>query len=421
MTLRALLTSLVSGGLSHVVIATVAQQGLAVIGVLAIAKLLPADDFGLVRIAMAYVAVAVVVGAGGLTAPILRYCADPVFDHDARRGLLGAGLLRLALVAVGTMLAGLLLIAVSGRGPEESLVLSAYALQIPALAATSLLLVYFQAIQRFRFFAWAQVGVRILTVVLTVAGAWAFGLPGLLVSALVAALAGMAPFFIAARPVLDKVQPLPRDFHSLAGFSVVGMLISTIGQYSDILLLDWVGTERSLVAVYSLATIFFFALSSLAGSVQAYVTPLFTSVMHDPAALRAKLRAWTAGLAAAAVPAGLVASALAWSIERWVLGPAYAGLGAMVGILMLRFVIWCTYAVGGAALVGIGAIKQGTWIAGFTTPLAFIVGYPLCAAWNVWGAAWTQVVVALASALLVARLIRREVSRLEPAKSSGVA
>lgn len=419
MILRTLLSRLASGGLPHVVLATVVQQAVAVLGVLAIAKLLSPADFGLVRIAMAYVAVAVVVGAGGLTTPVLRYCADPRFDDTDRRSLLGAGLQRLAPVALGTCVASLLLILLSGRDRQESIVFSAYALQIPALAATSVLMVYFQAVHRFRFFAWYQVAARLLTVILTVAATWIFGLAGLLVAAIVAAIFGMAPLVVAARPLLRKVQSLPQDFGSLAGFSLIGMLISTIGQYADILLLDSVGTDPRLVAVYSLATIFFFALSSLAGAVQAFVTPKFTSVIHDPAAFRARLRTWTVGLAAAAVPAGLTTCALAWSIERWFLGPAYAGLGMMVGILMLRFVIWCTYAVGGAALVGIGAIKQGTWIAGSTTLLAFVVGFPLCAEWNVWGAAWTQVVVALASALLVARLVRREVSRLQPAKSSG--
>lgn len=421
MPLRPLLDRMASAGLPHVMVATVLQQGLAVLGVLAIAKLLPPEEFGLVRIAMAYVAVAVVLGAGGFTAPVLRYCADVRFDGDGRRRLLGVALRRMAPIAAATTLGALLLILLSDRDRTASLVLAAYALQIPALALTSVLFVYFQAVQQFRFFAWSQVAVRVVTVVLTVGAAWAFGLTGLLVAALAAAVAAALPLLAAARPLRGDPAAVPRDFGSLAWYSVAGMLVTTVGQYADILMLDWVGTDRSLVAVYSLATIFFFALSALAGSVQSYVTPMFTGLINDPPAFRARLRTWTATLAGAAIPAGLAASAVALAIERWFLGPAYAGLCLMVSILMLRFVIWCTYAVGGAALVGIGAIKQGTWIAAVTTPLAFLVGYPLCKAWNVWGAAWTQVVVALVSALLVSRLVQREMAKLETAKPAEAA
>lgn len=412
--IQARLAGLHACGLHHVMIANIAQQVVAFLGVLVIAKLLTPQEFGLVRIAMAYVAVATVIGAGGLTAPVLRYCADPGFDGDARRRVLGSGLRRLALVAAATTAAFLLLIFLSGREGNESLVLSAYALQIPALATGSLLLVYFQAVQRFRYLAYSQVTIRLLSFTLTAAGAWLYGLDGLLLAALVAAIAGILPLLLAARPVFREMI-LPRDFSSLARYSFIGMLITTAGQYTDILLLDWVGTDHQLVAVYSLSTIFFFALSALAGAVQGVATPMFTGLMGDPAAFRTRLRNWSLGLSAAALPAASGAMALAWSLEHWFLGPAYAGLSLMVAILMLRFLLWCTYAVGGAALVGVGAVKQGTWIAAVTTSLAVAVGYPFCLLWNVWGAAWAQVVVALVSALLILHRIRLETVRLEAA------
>lgn len=409
--IQAWLTGLHAQGLSHVMIANVTQQAVAFLGVLVLAKLLPPEEFGLVRIAMAYVAVATIIAVGGLTAPVLRYCADPRFNTNERRHILGTGLRILALVAATTTIAALALVFISGREGKEALVLSAYVMQIPALGASSLLLVYLQAVQRFRYLAYSQVAIRLLSFVLTASATWLYGLDGLLISALVAAIAATLPLLMAARPLLHKT-PMPKDFGVLAKYSVFGMLITTVGQYADILLLDLVGTDRGLIAIYSLATVFFFALSALAGAVQSVATPMFTNLMNDPAAFRLGLRRWTMGLSAVALPASIGVVALAWGLEHWFLGSAYAGLSQMVAILMLRFGLWCTYAVGGAALVGVGAIKQGTLVAALTTSLALALGYPLCLAWNVWGVAWTQVAVALASALLVRMIIRRELARL---------
>lgn len=400
-------------GLSHVMVANIAQQVLAFAGVLFIAGLLPAEQFALVRIAIAYAAVATILGAGGLTAPILRYCADPELNDVQRRSLLGKALLWLLLFsALATICAGVLVF-LSGRGSDETLVLLAYALQIPALAATSLLLVYLQAVQRFRFLAYFQIVLRGLTLCLTAVGAWLFGLEGLLVATVFAVFGGAVPLWLAARPSFKpSATNVPSDFSSLARYSLVGMLITTVGQYADLLLLDWLAPERNQIGAYSLATIFFFAASALAGAVQSVATPHFTGLMKDQTAFKSALRRWSFGLIVAGTVAAVGATAFACIVEKLFLSAAYEGLGIMVGILMLRFWVWCSYAVGGAAMVGIGAIKQGTLVACMTTGIAYLAGYPLVLWAGVWGAAATQVIVALVSAALVFWIIAVETRKL---------
>ncbi|WDR02349.1 hypothetical protein PSQ19_17270 [Devosia algicola] len=276
-----------------------------------------------------------------------------------------------------------------------------------------MLLVYLQAVQRFRFLAYSQIAIRSLSLCLTILGTWLFGLPGLLLATLVAVLSGVVPLLMAARPTFGHpTLPLPRDFSALAKYSLVGMLISTVGQYADLMLLDWVVEDRGLIGVYSLATIFFFAASALAGAVQSVATPHFTGLMRDRIAFQLSLRRWTFGLTVAGAVTALGATTLAYLVEDLFLGPDYNGLSLMVAILMLRFWVWCTYAVGGAAMVGIGAIKQGTIIAAITTAVAFLVGYPFVLWAGVWGAATAQIVVALVTASLVYRVIASEIAKL---------
>lgn len=400
-------------GLPHVMIANIVQQAVAFIGIVIIARLLPAEEFALVRIAMAYAAVATIVGTGGLTAPILRYCADPLLDLQQRRRLLGLGLRRLALIAVLATIACLAAVLISDRQGTERLVLIIYSLQIPALAATSLLLVYIQAIQRFKFLAYSQIAIRTTSFLLTVAACYFFGLIGLLFATLAVVIGGVVPLFIAIRPSFRRqVGDVPENFASLARYSLLGMAITTIGQYADLLILDWADVDRGRVGMYSLATIFFFAASALAGAVQGVATPHFTGLIRDRSGFRSSLQRWSLWLSAGGIVIAFGAIAVAWLLENFFLGKAYSGLSVMVAVLMLRFCIWCSYAVGGAAMVGIGAIRQGTAIAFLTTPFAILVGYPLVAWYGVWGAGIAQILVAVLSAGLVFRVIKREIAKI---------
>lgn len=399
--------------LFHVLFANVAQQIIAFVGVLAIARLLPAEEFAQIRIAMAYMAVALILGAGGFTAPILRYCADPLFEADHRRRLLSLGLSWVFVISLLVVFSWLAINLATNRQGIEFFVLTIYALQIPALAATSLLLVYIQAVQRFKLLAFIQIGTRATSLLLTVPACYLFGLPGFLFATLAMAFLSVVPLLVAARPSFFLWgYGVPGGFYSLAGYSLLGMGITTVGQYADLMMLDWVDADKTDVAMYSLATIFFFAASALAGAVQGVATPYFTGLMTDRAGFRSSLLQFSIWLIAGGIAVAAGAFILAWFLEVFFLGPAYSGLSLMVALLMVRFCIWCSYAVGGAAMVGIGAIKQGTTIALFTTSLAIIAGYPLVLWYGVWGAGIAQVLVASLTAVLVFRVVVREVAKM---------
>lgn len=401
--------------LFHVLVANVSQQLTAFVGVVIVARLLLPQEFAVVRIAIAYAAVATILAGGGLTAPVLRYCADPKFDLLARRRLLGHALIRLSGFAAVTSAGALLLTILSGRTPTETLVFVAYALQIPALAATSLLMVYLQAIGRFRFLSYSQILIRLATTGISILGTLIWGLHGLLLATVLMVLVGVLPLYLAAKPSYVRSSSTPVDFALLARHSLIGMFISTIGQYVDLFLLDVAGADKQLVGSYSLATIFFLAAGSLVGAVQSVSTPHFTVLMTDRAAFHAALWRWSSWLTAAGVALGIAATAAGWLLEVFFLGRSYVGLSAIVAILMVRFLVWCAYAVSGAAMVGIGAIRQGTAVAAITTASAIVLGYPLVLLYGVWGAATSQTLVAIITAALVFRVTVVETRKLRSA------
>jgi len=394
----------------------IAQQGIAFLTVLAIAKILPEAEFAHVRIAQAYLAVLLIVGAAGVTAPILRYSADQGLGPLEKQRLFGHGLKIAMTASMLLMIATFAAIAL--RFPSastERMVFLGYAAQLPALVALSISLVYLQGLQQFKQLALSQFALKLIALLGLVGGAYFFGLPGLVGAALAVAVFSALAMLMVAPPALARTRPsfLPTDFNSLARYSVIGMLLSALGQSSDLILLDALSVDKNAIGSYSLATVFLVAASALVGTAQSVATPAFTALMQNPALFRRRLRIWSFGMFAAGIVAAGGLLAAAWILKLWFFGARYAEFPALLSLLMIKFTLWSTYAIGGAALVGIGAIKKGSYIAAITTVLAFAASYPLIKAFGVWGAASAQVVVAVATFFLVWWVIRSELQLLE--------
>jgi len=395
-------------------LSNVAQQGVAFVTVLVIARYLAPEEFAMVRLALAYVAIATVLAVGGITAPVLRYCADVALQDEERRSFLGVSIRRVMLISFVVLGAALAWVVWWSEDPVQAKVYTAYVLQLPGLAVTSLVLVYLQAVQRFKALALYQVAIRLAALILSVGAVMVWGLPGFLVAGGLLAYLSCIPLLALARPQWypQASFQLPKDFSSLALYSVLGTVVTSIGHFADLIILDVTGVPNAAIAVYSLANVFFFAALAVGGAVQSVATPLFTGLMHDPEQFQRRLMRWSVLLALVAIPVALFLVGLAWVVETQFLDSHYAGLSGLLAILMLKFFLWSTYAVGGAALVGVGAIRQGAWIAVLGTITTIAIGLPLCTRYGVLGAAWTQVMVAVMTAILIGWVLVVEVHAL---------
>lgn len=402
-------------------LSNLAQQALAFLTVLAVAKVLPENEFAYVRIAQAYLAVLLIVGATGVTAPILRYSADASPSALEKQRLFGHGL-KIAMLASAALMATAFVV-IFVRYPADSierLVFLGYAAQIPAVVALSISLVYLQGLQRFRQLAVSQFLLKAIALPCLVGGAYLFGVSGFVVAALAMAVFSALAMLVSAPPAIPGRRPgfLPHDFNSLARYSVVGMLLSTLGQSSDLILLDVLHVDKNAIGSYSLATVFLVAASALVGTAQSVATPAFTKLMNDPQRFRQKLFAWSSGMFLAGMVVAVCLLGAAYALKLWFFGARYTEFPALLSLLIIKFVLWSTYAIGGAALVGIGAIKVGSYIAALTTALAFAVSYPLISRFGVWGAAGAQVIVAVVTFVLIWWIIRSELGKLQQRHST---
>ena len=410
---RLSLRKLAAGGYLHVFSANAMLQMLGFGSVLLVAKFLSAPELALVKTTQAYAAVLVVLAGGGLTAPILLYCADTKINDDDKRRMLFRSVLYTCWVgAVVVVLAIAFVEFFQPRGSIQAKVQLIYALVLPGLALTSLLFVYFQSRQSFAFLARSQTLIKTMSVVFVVLATWMYGLNGFLIATVATVYVGLMPLIWSAlRGAAAGVHSdLPRDFISRAGFGMFGTFITMLGQSSDFMLMDFVKTSPVDVGRYALASIFLMAATTLTGVAQTIVTPRFTALRHEQGAFEAELRQWGRRMPLLSIAAAIGTFLVAWLFERFFFGSEYAGFTELLAILLVRYVVWSSYAIIGSALAGGGVIKSGVAVAALTTIVSFIIGLPLCKSYGAVGAAVTQVlvsIVALGAIQFVYRVQRR--------------
>lgn len=381
-----------------------------------VAKFLLPAELAMLKTAQAYAAVAVILAGAGLTAPVLRFCADPRFGEEAQQAMLRTALRAVAWVSLAVV--AMILLVVSGAlgfEAQPGRVYALYALVLPALALTGLLYVYLQARQQFGALAKNQSLIKLASVCLVVWATYVWGLYGLLVMTVAVAYVGLLPLLrltAVGWRTSTTVLNLPPGFYRLAFYGMAGMFVSALGQSSDFILMDLVGTDRTDVGRYSLASVFFLGAATLTGSIQAVITPRFTTLLADPSQFMAYLRGWIPKIIMLSFAVACIAVSMGWILQTWFFGEKYVGFVDYLAILMLKYIVWSSYAIVGAAMLGAGIIKSGTWVAVATTIVSFALGYPLSKWWGATGAAVAQVGVTVLSLGLILWVQKLEFNRL---------
>jgi len=414
--LRAAFQMLVNRGYVPVFSMNILLQLLGFGSTVMVAKFLLPAELAIVKTAQAYASVAVILAGVGLTAPMLRFCADSRFGEEAQQAMLRTALRVVTWVSLVVVAAILLVVSGTlGFDEQSGKVYAIYALVLPALALTGLFYVYLQARQQFAALAKNQSLIKLASVFLVLWATYVWGLYGLLLMTVVVSYVGLLPLLrltLVRRRTLTAAINLPPGFYRFAFYGMAGMFVSALGQSSDFILMDLVGTDRADVGKYALASVFFLGAATLTGSIQAVITPRFTTLLSDPSQFMAYLRGCIPKIVMLSLAVACITVAMGWILQTWFFGEKYVGFVDYLAILMLKYVVWSSYAIVGAAMLGAGIIKSGTWVAVATTIVSFALGYPLCKWWGATGAAVAQVGVSLLSLGLILWVQKLEFNRL---------
>lgn len=411
--LNALFKSAREKGFFHLLSVNFLTQFFAFGTVVLVAKFVNPKELGDIRILQSYAAVFIVLAGFGYTTSLLRHCANGLAKAE-RDYIISSSLLRTfyASLAAYGLLAVLAQSGVLVADPALVWWLLLYGLTIPLAATTNLLIVSYQALKRIREMAYSQLFLRVLSFVLIVVLTWQYALPGFVTASVLAYLIGVFSLYGKLNIRFSTGQgTLPANYNRIALYSLAGTVVTTVGQYIDIYLLDHFSADREQIGYYSLAILFVLAASQVTGAVQAIATPYFTSGARDEVWFRKRLFDVQLKTSMLSVAIALATWVLAWLLVKYFYAHGYERSLEYLAVLLGKYVLWSSYSIMGVALVGVGLVRSGFYFALIMTPVLGVLGYLMLEWYGVVGVAWAQTIVAAISFFCLTAIVRAELRR----------
>lgn len=370
---------------------------------LLVAKFLTPIELGEIKILQSYTMIFAVVAGFGYNSAILKVCSENREPSEKNAFLRSASIKSI----FTTIITSLILIVLSLSGVITSsrhlaIWLVIYTLVLPFTVFTGLFSVALQAAKRIQEMAKAQVFIRIQSFILIVLSTWLWKFEGFVFSTILAYAMGLIPLIVQVGTNFIKSKPIkmPKEFTQIAIFSVLANGTAIIGQYTDIFILDHFSSNRAQIGFYSLATIFYLGATQITATVQSIVTPYFSQNEHNETWIRTQLKKNQLRLVYLSIIVAFGVWAVAGILVPAIYGSEYQSVMNYLPILMIKYVIWSSYAIAGAVIFGLGMMKFNFISAAISTFFGFVISYAFIRKFGILGVAWGQCLSALISLAL---------------------
>lgn len=351
-------------------------------------------ELGDIKILQSYTALFLVLSGFGLNTAILKLCAEKR-PEDEKQYFLKAALQRSLLATAGAylLLTALAFSGVLASSQRLAIWMVIYALVLPFNMMTILFATYLQARMRIREMARAQLIVKAQAVLVIIGATWLFGFEGFVFSTIFGFAIGLIPFLRQIGTAFLRVakRPLPALFMSMAVYSVLADGINILGTHGDIYILSLFHTDEAEIGYYALATYFLLGANIVTSTLQMLTLPTLSEHADDEAWFKktlVRLQIQTVGLS---VLVAVGVHAAAWVLIRFFYDPVYLVALRYLDVLLIKYVLWSSFAIMGTAVVSLGLPKYSFYGTLITTPIGLGLAYYFLQEMGIIGVAWAQV------------------------------
>lgn len=397
-------------GFFHLLSANFVTQLYGLLAILFVSKFLPPADVSYLKALHSYTSLGSFIGTFGFHTAVLKYCSDAETSKYRQNILLYS--LRCVLVASLVVFSAYSLLAASGSilgGYDYSWMSYLYGGVILFSSLSFVALAYYQAIKDVKRMSIYQFWVRTAFFVGALVGAYFWGIYGVVIFGVLGYLLGCQVYlyFIKDYQFTKVFQPIyipltiKKRIKNIALYSMLGACCTALLQNADIIVLDQFEIDREIVGYYSLATIFVIALTVVVGTAQSITTPYFSEKCDDIHWIRKKVYYYQAIVFAAGAGLALFGYFGVLILVEFYYGSSFRSVADFYSVLVLRFWAWSSYAIVGVALLGLGVVRPGFYIAAALVVPAYILAWIGVSIWGVQGAAYAQVITFILNAILV--------------------
>jgi O-antigen/teichoic acid export membrane protein len=361
-----------------------------------VAHLLPAATLGNLKVMQSYFALLYVIAAVGFNIATLKIASEKLSEDELQR------VLKTSLVySTG----GVVLCIVGVYAVNLSIGLSAnpvinewillFVWSIPLIVYARLAMAFMQARKQFKEVARVNSTSKVIAVLLGVLLTWLFGAYGFIAGLL---LGRLLTFGLYIRQLGLGVLSSPmttenaQRMRSLAFFAILADGAGQLNNQMDLLLLDRLVTDRSMIGSYALAAIFYMGLSQLSGTVQAIMIPALSENSSNPEVFRRVFLRYFKALLGASLALALVSIAIVPLFVSFVYGDKYVGFDDIFLVMVLRFILYVPCSLVGGSFIALGRIDKNVIVSMAGLPVMAGATYLLVGAYGVYGAALAQVV-----------------------------
>lgn len=407
--MKKIISSIYKKGFFHLLSVNFLSQFLAFGSILLVAKFLSPVELGEVKILQSYTNIFVVLAGFGINSVVLKTCSENREEQEKER-ILHTAFSR-AVIFIGISLAILAILTFSGiitSSRRLALWLLIYSAVIPFAVGTDILSVYLQALKRIQDMARAQILIKGQLFIIVVISSWLWGFEGFIFATIVSYIVGLIPVlrkvglgFLSAGPEL-----VPKGMYHLAIFSFLANVVAVLSQYTDIIILDHFGSVRSEIGNYSLATVFVLGATQVTATIQSISTPYFSERASEEQWFRRKLVHLQTQTMILSLGVALGVYLVAKILLPLAYGPAYQSAINYLAVLLLKYVIFSSYAIIGIALFALGFVKYNFVSAAVSMVVGVPFSYFMLKHYGIMGISWAQVLIAAVAFIIQFWLMR---------------
>jgi O-antigen/teichoic acid export membrane protein len=398
-----------SKGFFHLLSANFLTQFLGFGTLLLVTKLVSPTEIGEIKVIQSYVAIFIILAGFGFNTAVLKYCAEDIGKQEKERILKYS----VKYSAYTTIFSYILLVILAANGVigssrNISYWLMVYGAVLPFMVMTNLGMIYLQAIKQIKRMAKVQSLVKLQSFVVIIISTYLWGFKGFIMATIVAYFIGVIPILREIGIDFLKEKPLKtKGFFSMAIFSMLANGVSLLGQYGDIFILDKFCMEKEQLGFYSLATIFLTGAVQVTGVVQSIITPYFSAHCQDKKWVYSYLIKNQLKMIILSIIVAIGTYIFCYFFVPYFYGEQYRSVLTYLEILLLKYIVYSSYALIGAVLVGLGLTNYNLLVVAITTPISLILSYFFLQNHGIIGVAYSQLISAciiLGMVLIISRI-----------------
>jgi O-antigen/teichoic acid export membrane protein len=279
-----------------------------------------------------------------------------------------------------------------------------YCLSIPLLALNNLLVAYYQALKAFKKVSVLLIIARIIHVAIIISLTYLFGINGFITGIILGFL--ISTLLLISKTEFIKNWNKTTAVHfkknwELAKYAFLGNTINTLSLYLDIFFLNHLVNNPKEIGFYSFALTLIAGLRILTYTAQQFVTPFYSEFSSNDAQILKAFKKSNKIFGITILAVGIVSVLVVPLVIHFLFSEKYDASMYYFQVLTLSWVIRSWVSLKGPFLLAIGHLKITFKMAVVVFIITTVPYWYLVKIFQVQGALWGQVFVAVISLIVV--------------------